>query len=121
VRATVLTTIAAFWFSACTPTRTRPPLPPGAIEICEPCVGTIGAYRLGVGNIWERDIAGPDGVVARRPAAMVSIWTDATDAGGERHLTVVPGSEVVLGDETYRVIEVDNPPGKPGSIRLQKK
>lgn len=119
MRAMLLLVVA--WCAACSPTRVRPTLPPGAIEICEPCVGTIGEYSIGVGNIWERDLAGPEGVVKKRPSAMLSIWRQDSEAGSERHETVVAGSEVQLGAETYRVIEVDYTRGKPGSIRLQKK
>lgn len=107
--------------SACSREPARQPLPPGAIEICEPCVGTIGDYSIGVGNIWERSLPGPDGVVAKRPSAMLSIWRPGGDGGVEQHLTVAPGSEIKLGEETYRVIDVDMPPSKPGSVRLQKK
>ncbi len=101
--------------------REAPPLPPGAIEICEPCVGTLGEYSIGVGNIWERELPGADGVLKKRPSAMLAIWRNGDDAGATRDVIVAPGSEVQLGDETYRVIDVDVPPGKPGSVRLQKK
>jgi hypothetical protein len=95
----------------------RPPLPVGAIEICEPCVGSIGPYRIGVGNIWAREIGGK-----LQPAAMLSIWREGSDGGGvDQSVTVVAGSEIELGGETYRVIEVYSPKGESGSVRLLRK
>lgn len=105
--------------AACTKARVRPPVPAGATEICETCVGTLEGVRVGVSNIWARRLAGPDGVVREQPAAQLTLWRDepagakASDAGT---VTVVVGSRVAIGGVVYEVVAIDDPRDQPGSI-----
>ena len=104
--------------------RTRRPLPPGAIDICETCVGELEGHRIGVSNIWARKLAGPNGIVRLQSAAVLSIWRapdpKRPDEPARPSVTVVVDSEVRLDDATYRVLWIEAPPHEPGSIVLAR-
>lgn len=102
---------------ACTPARGRAPVPAGAIAICETCVGTLEGHRVGVANLWERSLAGPDGVVRKQPSAQLSIWREGEPS---RHELVVVGTRLTLGGVSYEVVMIDLPPHEPGSIALRR-
>lgn len=102
---------------ACTPARGRAPVPEGAIGICETCVGTLEEHRVGVSNLWERSLAGPDGVVRLQPSAQLSIWREGEPSRNE---LVVVGTRVTLGNVSYEVVMIDMPPNAPGSIALRR-
>ncbi|MBK7399142.1 MAG: hypothetical protein IPJ34_23355 [Myxococcales bacterium] len=99
------------------PPRVRPPVPAGATAICETCVGTLEGHRVGVSNLWERSLAGPDGVVRKQPSAQLSIWRDGEPS---RHEFVVVGTRLTLGGVSYEVVMIDLPPHEPGSIALRR-
>jgi hypothetical protein len=99
---------------ACTQTPPPPaPLPRDATEICEGCVGTLSGFRVGVANIWDRPIDG--GVM--RTSVLLALWNPNGDAGS-RDIYVAAGSTVTIGDDTYRVVRIDNPRGHPGRVVL---
>ncbi len=103
--------------AGCTPARARPAVPVGATEIGETCVGTIEGHRVGVSNLWERSLAGPDGVVRTQPAGRLSIWKDSEPGRDE---LVVVGTRITIGGVVYEVVMIDCPAKAPGSIALRK-
>ncbi len=72
-------------------------------------------HRVGVSNIWERTLAGPDGVNRKQPAGQLSIWKEGEEV---RHETVVVGTMVTIAGVVYEVVVIDCPQSGPGSIAL---
>jgi hypothetical protein len=87
------------------------------IAIRESTQALISGYRVGVSNIWERDVADADGVIASRLTAQVTLTDPGLDQS--RRLDVAVGSVLFLGDDRYRVVNVVEGISAPGAIALQ--
>ena len=91
-------------------------MPPGAVAIDETTVGTVEGHRIGVANIWLRSI--PKGT-APQPSVSLSIWcVPACDDGAD--VMAIVGTEIALSGRRYRVIRIDIPEGRPGTVVLRK-
>lgn len=88
------------------------------ITIRETTVWTAANLRVGVSNIWEREISDEAGRVESRMSANVSIFDPATDE--KRSQKVFAGSILTVGTERYCVIKVEKGKSSPGSIALRK-
>ncbi len=89
------------------------------IKIGETTQATLSGHRVGVSNIWERDLPDADGNVAPRMSATLSITEVAT--GKETpDFQVSAGSVVTLGADRYCVVRVEAAPDEPGDIYLRK-
>jgi len=115
VRTRVVLVVLFALLVGCGAPRVRPVVPKGAIDICENCVGQVEEYSVGVSNIWDRELAGPDGVTKKQPAGQLSIWKEGEEV---RHETVVVGTKLTIAGVVYEVVVIDNPKGDPGSIAL---
>jgi hypothetical protein len=79
---------------------------------------TISGHLVGVGNIWERDLADDQGVIASRLSANLSIQDLASKQ--TRVEKVFAGSVLTLGTDRYCVVNVEEGESAPGSISLHK-
>src|SRR5579862_6057529 len=81
------------------------PLPPGAVEICAPCVGSLSGMSVGVADIYPRSVDGGAPV----ESAMLSLWS-GPDSGPVNHVVVVVGQVVTLSNDAYRVTRITERP-----------
>lgn len=79
------------------------------IVATEGTVAVLGGHRVGIGNIWERSYALPDGTEQRGPTSMLSFPDDTTLIAGR-------GSEVDLAGTRWHVVDVSEGSGARGSI-----
>jgi hypothetical protein len=105
---------AAIMLVACTHEPAPAPIPKDATEICEGCVGELSGIRVGVADIWDRPIDG-----AMRTSVMLALWDPKADAAS-RDVYVAAGSSVAIGNDTYRVVRIDNPRGHPGRVVIAR-
>jgi len=70
------------------------------IVAAEGTVATVNGARVGIGNIWERPFVLPDGEERVGITAILHFEDDS-------RITAGPGSELVIGGERWRVVEVD--------------
>ena len=77
----------------------------------------IGSVNVGIGNLFERDLADSTGTTASRMSAMFFIHDPAT--GAERNETVFAGSVVELGGARYCVTRVEPGDDGPGRVAVR--
>jgi hypothetical protein len=88
------------------------------ITITETTVAKISGYRVGVGNVWERQLKDDQGVTALRMSASMAIFDP--DSGQEYERKVFAGNTVSLGTDRYLVVKVHEGASGLGSITLRK-
>jgi hypothetical protein len=88
------------------------------VTIQETTQPTISGHRVGVGNIWERDLPDATGAVAPRVSAGLWILDIASDQ--ERYQEVFAGSVLLLGADRYCVVKVEQGVSALGAITLRK-
>ncbi len=84
----------------------------------ETAVGEISDVRVGVGNIWEDDIVGPDGETVRASRATLSFMFE--DEAQDFDRRVAAGDEVSVNDELWRVVGVHEPETGLGTVTLER-
>jgi len=84
------------------------------LSINQSAVGSIGEWRIGVSNIWERDYTDAEGGSKTGITAQFTLWQEGTDPQAVTRIIVYPGMLFQLGDHQYRVIEIS---GGNGSSR----
>ena len=77
------------------------------IVITETTVGSVDGLSVGMGNVWERDVAFPGEPTRRVMSCMLY------PEEGERRVAAV-GLKVRIGDAEYEVTEVE--PGENGEL-----
>jgi hypothetical protein len=87
------------------------------ITISETAQAEISGHLVGVGNIWERELPDETGAIAARLSARLSIFEIATEA--HRHQTVFAGNLIILGEDRYQVVGVEEG-DELGSITLRR-
>lgn len=78
----------------------------------------IEGQQVGVADIFERDLAGPDGIVAKRRSAFVAIY-DPISKVDEHHIVIV-GAVLQIGAVHYRVRDIDVGDDAPGWLVLER-
>ena len=69
-------------------------------------------------NIWDREFPAEDGGSQSRPSAVLSLMDTASGRQWEERVFV--GSRVVLGADTYQIIEVEEGETSPGHIVVRR-
>ena len=88
------------------------------MTIRETTQAAISGCLVGVGNIWERELADDKGETANRMSASLSI-TDVTSR--ETHvIKVFAGGAFTVGADRYYVVDVREGEKAPGSITIRK-
>jgi hypothetical protein len=90
----------------------------GETVIQESTQPKIGNYLVGVANIWERDLPDDNGVVASRVSASVTVF-DPTTNESHREFVVV-GSTLLIGNDRYRVVHIDEGHSDLGAITVSR-
>ena len=75
----------------------------------EGTVALLSGHRVGIGNIWERAYALPDGTEERGLTSLLSFPDDTSLVAGR-------GTELDLGGARWHVIDVSGGREEPGSI-----
>lgn len=78
----------------------------------------IANHRVGVSNIFERELADASGTVAPRVSAQLVITSPGTP--DVRRELVHAGSIVQLGSERYCVVAIEEGTSAPGSLTFEK-
>lgn len=78
---------------------------------------TLSDHMVGIGNIFERELPGQDGLVRERMSASLSIFEPAS--GDEWDLKVAVGDSVTLGEDVYRVLSIEEGSTGPGWLTLE--
>jgi len=76
----------------------------------------LSGHEVAVGNIWERELPGPDGTLASRMSAIVSVLHRET--GEEWTMTVVEGDTIVLRRDVYLVGSIEAARDSRGTMTL---
>jgi hypothetical protein len=79
---------------------------------------TVSDRRVGISNIYERDLPDAQGTVAPRLSAVLVIFDMATNE--TRRETVIEGSEVAIGADRYCVVGLEKGTTSPGSVSIRK-
>ncbi len=124
MRAPAMLLVAVALSLGCTPARSAdpppPPIPAGAARYHETTNPTIEGFHVGIGNIWARDLPGPNGEPNQpRPSAMLSIYDPKLDKVVARPIVVV-GSVIPIGAAKYQVLEIFVGKASPGWLTVQK-
>ncbi|HLO84625.1 MAG TPA: hypothetical protein VK203_06370 [Nostocaceae cyanobacterium] len=132
----VFAAIIAWGLLACTAPKTTTPKIPRSLLVRSTCgslekatisneitigsntVGTISNYRVGVANIWERELPNDKGVIAPRTSAILAILDPTSQQSREE--MVFTGSVISLGSDRYCVINVEYSDSSSSSITLRK-
>ena len=78
----------------------------------------IGTHEVGVSNLFDRELPGPDGVVAMRKGAAISVYDRETKK--EEHHKVTIGTVIPIGNTSYRVVAIEYGHVGPGWIILER-
>lgn len=88
------------------------------VVIRENTQANILHYRIGVANIWERDLPDDQGRIKSQMSATVAIFNTQTEESREEKVRV--GSLITLdAGHQYRVLKIDEGDGEIGSITIQ--
>ena len=87
-------------------------------DVIHYAVGNMPGAVPNTANIWERDLADDQGVIASRLSANLSIQDLASKQ--TRVEKVFAGSVLTLGTDRYCVVNVEEGESAPGSISLHK-
>ena len=88
------------------------------IKIGETTQMRLSGHKVGVSNIWERELPDDKGVVAPRMSALLSILEIAS--ARELDVMVFAGSVLELGPDRYCIVRVEEGQTAPGDIFLRK-
>jgi hypothetical protein len=83
------------------------------IVAAEGMVASLSGQPVGIGNIWERAYALPDGTEQRGPTSMLSFPDDTTLIAGR-------GSELDLASGRWRVVDVSDGGAARGSVTFAR-
>lgn len=83
------------------------------IVAAERTVAVLGGHRVGIGNIWERTYALPDGSEQRGPTSMLNLPDDTT-------LTAGRGTELRLAGARWHVVDVSEGRAARGSVTFAR-
>lgn len=97
---------------------TDAPAQDAEITLGETTQPALSGHRVGVSNIWERSLAGEQGILGPRPSAQLSIMDPATRT--TRTVFVGEGDTFELGMDRYRVTAVAAGRTAPGWIVVRK-
>ena len=86
------------------------------IRIRETTQHALSGHLVAVGNIFERELPGPDGVVAERLSANLEIRPEG--GGPTTNQKVIVGSIVTIGGDRYRVESIEEGDEQPGALTL---
>ena len=89
-----------------------------SITIVETTVGDLSHYRLGVADIWVRELPDEQGKIEPRLSASLSVFDENTKEETDHEVFV--GSIIHLDDGNYQVTDMDEGSSTPGSLTLQK-
>jgi hypothetical protein len=95
-------------------TRTNDP-----IRIRETTMVELSGHRVGISNIWERELPDENGTVLPRMSATVSLVNVATRRE-QPDFHVFAGSIFSIGGDRYCVDEVEEGSSTPGNVYLHK-
>jgi hypothetical protein len=79
------------------------------IVATEGSMALLGGHRVGIGNIWERTYALPDGTEQRGPTSMLNLPDDTTLIAGR-------GTDLDLAGARWHVVDVSEGGAARGSI-----
>lgn len=91
---------------------------PEAMTFRETSQPEISGYRVGISNIWERDLPDSEGLVASRVSALLTIHDPVSRQ--TRRQEVFAGSTVSLGEDRYCVVSVEEGRAEPGVVTFRK-
>jgi hypothetical protein len=79
---------------------------------------TLSGYKVGVSDIWERELPDEKGVMAPRLSARLTIYDPASEQ--TRREDVFAGTVLSLGEDSYYIVDVAEGQSRPGSITVRK-
>jgi len=88
------------------------------LRLRETTMPTLSERRVGISNIFERDLPDDKGVVASRLSALLTIHDPKTKES--RKEKVIVGSMVSIGADRYCVVDIEEGKTEPGSISVRK-
>lgn len=89
------------------------------ITIQETTQADVSDHYVGVGNIWERDLEGPDGRVEARMSARIFVFDPHNEK--EWDVTAIVGTEIALNGVVWKLTLMDEGEQGPGYVVLERK
>jgi hypothetical protein len=88
------------------------------LRLRETTSSPVSNHQVGISNIFQRDLADAQGIVAPRMSAVLVIFDPVTSQ--LRRETVVTGSVVAIGADLYSVVSVEEGKRIPGWVSLRR-